>query len=735
MIESLQIAKVATYGPIPQPMAALSKLNFIFGMNGAGKTSITRLIESPALYPTSSLVWKNGTPMQAMVYNRDFVERNFNPIAKLKGVFTLGDADPAHIAAVDAKKAELEASTAKLEGWQKTLSGADGKAGMRDELGTLETQLKDKCWEQKKKHDGLFSAAFEGLRGDSAKFKTRVLQELAGNNAPSRTLEYLTDRAKMIFGPAPTIETALAGIGGESLVASESEPILAKSVVGKSDVDIAAMIQRLGNSDWVKQGMEFYHESAPACPFCQQDVISGFKKSLSSYFDESFEQDSKAIADFEAAYQADAFALTQRLAAIQASGSRFVDSETFAADKSAIESKIATNALLIAAKRKEPSQVVKLESLEGALASTRKLISDANAAIGTHNQVVSNITKERRDLTAEVWRYILDVELKKDLASFIPKKAALGAAIASLNKQILDGTAARDAIAVETKTLEKKTTSVQPTITAINALLKSFGFNSFRLAMAEGGPFYRLVRSDATDAQQTLSEGERSFVTFLYFYHLLKGSDSDTGMTNNRVVVVDDPVSSLDSDVLFIVSSLIKLLFEEMRQGKGYIKQIFVLTHNVYFHKEITFVAPRKDGGAKLSRSFWVVRKTDAGSTITRHESNPIKTSYDLLWHEVRRQDRCNLTIQNTLRRILENYFKILGGMDFDDICAKFEGKEKLVCQSLLSWVNDGSHHAHDDLYFTQDAAAIDGYIDVFKRVFIETDQGRHFEMMMAAEG
>ncbi|MFH0083694.1 AAA family ATPase, partial [Pseudomonas aeruginosa] len=69
------------------------------------------------------------------------------------------------------------------------------------------------------------------------------------------------------------------------------------------------------------------------------------------------------------------------------------------------------------------------------------------------------------------------------------------------------------------------------------------------------------------DAKETLSEGERTFVTFLYFYHLLKGSDSESGVTTDRIVVFDDPVSSLDSDILFIVSSLIKALFDEVRQG------------------------------------------------------------------------------------------------------------------------------------------------------------------------
>ncbi len=206
------------------------------------------------------------------------------------------------------------------------------------------------------------------------------------------------------------------------------------------------------------------------------------------------------------------------------------------------------------------------------------------------------------------------------------------------------------------------------------------------------------MRLDNSDAKATLSEGEKTFVTFLYFYYLLKGSESDSGMTIDRIVVFDDPVSSLDSDILFIVGSLIKGLFDEVRAGKGYIKQIFVLTHNVYFHKEVTYNSKRRDVAMK-NESFWIVRKTGLVSKIEWHPTNPIKTSYELLWAEVRKPDRSNLAIQNTLRRILENYFKILGGYDFDDLCAMFEGNEKTICKSLCSWLHDGSHYAHDSLY------------------------------------
>ena len=40
---------------------------------------------------------------------------------------------------------------------------------------------------------------------------------------------------------------------------------------------------------------------------------------------------------------------------------------------------------------------------------------------------------------------------------------------------------------------------------------------------------------------------------------------------------------------LFVVSSLIERLFEGIKDDKGNVKQIFILTHNTYFHKEVSF--------------------------------------------------------------------------------------------------------------------------------------------------
>jgi wobble nucleotide-excising tRNase len=466
------------------------------------------------------------------------------------------------------------------------------------------------------------------------------------------------------------------------------------------------------------------------CPFCQQSTSDAFAKSLNDYFDETFERDSKVIDELETNYKTDSARLQQEIKSIIATPSKFLDVEKLKAEKALLDSKITINIQRIATKKKEPSQSIELESLTNVLSETQALIYAANALISEHNRMVTNLELERRNLTAQVWKFLLEVELKIDITVYETKRDSLNTAIKALTANINSKTNARATKAEEIRALEKDTTSIQPTIDGINSLLSSFGFQGFSLAKTDNGTCYKLVRTDGTNAKETLSEGEKSFVTFLYFYHLLKGSDSESGMTTDRVVVFDDPVSSLDSDILFIVGSLIKGLFNEVRAETGHIKQIFVLTHNVYFHKEVTF-NPKRGNEAMSEETFWTVYKSGLFSKLKKHNSNPIKTSYELLWAEVRKPDHSNLTIQNTLRRILEYYFKILGGIDFDKICAKFDGKEKLICNSLFSWVHAGSHSAHDDLYISTDESTVETYLNVFRAIFEKSDHLAHYNMMM----
>ncbi len=730
MIESISIADVATFGNVAEVLDGLAQFNYFFGSNGTGKTTVSRVIANEGDYSSCTIKWKGGTKLQTLVYNRDFVDREFNQCAEFKGVFTLGSNNIVTLNKISTIKSELNVLTGKIESLALSLDGENGIGGKRAELTALEEMLRDKCWAQKRKHDAKFKGAFEGVRNSAENFKAKVLQERSSNTAALDTLLNLEKKAETLFGPAPSLLSPLSSVSFQTLISSEESPILKKRVIGKEDVDIAAMIKKLGNSDWVKEGQKFYEANELICPFCQQTTTAAFADSLREYFDEAFETDMKEIDRLATSYQVESSQVQQQIEALISAASSLLDIEALKSEKALLDSRIAANLQRIAAKRKEPSQVAELESISAIAISIKGLIDKTNLLIADHNKMVANVSRERRTLTSQVWKYILEKELAADLSNYTVSRLALDKAISSMTEQIAAARVEQEKKSAEIRDLERHTTSVQPTIDGVNGILASFGFQGFSLSRSHNPACYKLVRRDGSDAKLTLSEGERSFVTFLYFYHLLKGSDSETGITTDRVVVFDDPVSSLDSDILFIVGTLIKGLLEEVRAGTGHIKQVFVLTHNVYFHREVTF-SPRRRNVALTEESFWVVRKTGPHSKLEKHPTNPIKTSYELLWTEVRKPDRSCLTIQNTLRRILENYFKILGGVDLDHICGSFDGTEKMICRSLLSWVHAGSHYALDDIFVSGEESLTDIYLKVFRAIFEKTDQLAHFRMMM----
>jgi len=86
--------------------------------------------------------------------------------------------------------------------------------------------------------------------------------------------------------------------------------------------------------------------------------------------------------------------------------------------------------------------------------------------------------------------------------------------------------------------------------------------------------------------------------------------------------------------------------------------------------------------------------------------------------------------IENTLRRILEHYFTTLGSVDYKKLCDKFDGPDKVMCNSLFSWINAGSHAALDDAYITPSDAMVKNALRVFKEIFAESGNPGHYEMM-----
>ncbi|MBT9143083.1 MAG: hypothetical protein DDT32_01486 [Syntrophomonadaceae bacterium] len=504
MIESIHIANVATYGNVPEIMDGLSQFTYVFGSNGTGKTTISKIIDEESLFPSCTVNWQGGTKLQTLVYNEDFVKQNFDQSPELKGVFTLGEKSVDTLKKIAGAKKGYDELITKIETLTLSLEGKDGTGGKKGELAELEEELQVKCWAQKQKHDANLKGAFEGYRNSAKRFKDKILQGFKNNSASLLPIAELEKKAETVFGPTPTKEEVIPRFNAENLLNHEKNPILEKRVIGKEDVDITAMIKKLDNSDWVRQGRAYYDTNTKICPFCQQSTTEEFAQSLNEYFDETFEVDSKAISDLTTNLKTDSDWLQNEIDSIIATPSRFLDVEKVKTEKQLLDSRLTVNEQRLAAKKKEPSRVVELESISNVVTTIKELIDDANSHITEHNKMVENLSQERIDLNAQVWKYLLEEELKIDLETYRSKKDGLDKAIASMTDQINAAKKNKTEKEEEIRRLEKKTTSVQPTKDGINAILSAFGFQGFSLAEADNGISYKLVRADGSDAKETL---------------------------------------------------------------------------------------------------------------------------------------------------------------------------------------------------------------------------------------
>jgi wobble nucleotide-excising tRNase len=724
VIDYIEVHNIASYRQNdPQRLENTAALNFLFGGNGSGKTTISRLINDPLYSRDSKVSWKRDAPLETLVYNRDFVTRNFVPSAEIKGIFTLGKQASDTVQQITDLAKESRQLTLQIGNYKRTRDGEDGTRGENGRLRDMVAAFTDRCWELKVKHDRKLQGAFVGVRSDRVKFREKLLEEKKSNKAEIRTLDYLETKAESIFNAASGLESLVPVPNSLRLVGLETSPVLQRVIVGQSDVDIAGMIRKLSNSDWVRQGVNFFEINDEICPFCQQPAPESLAKSLEEYFDDSFIRNSQDVEQLCSEYRllGEQFELGVRK--LLTTSYRGLDMERLRALVDSFRDTVALNVSSLDIKKKEPSRRVTLTSVSEVVAQIENLVGEANSLIQAHNKLVANRGTEKVRLTSEIWKFLLE-DVKTELAAYEKQTADLGKALHSLDEKMSAASEERSQKDAEIRKLERQTTSIEPTINEINRDLARWGFSGFSLAKSQKNGFYKLVRQDGTSVDDTLSEGEKSFVTFLYFYRLLKGSNSETGTVNNRVVVIDDPVSSLDSNILYVVSSLIKSLFQELRDGTGQIKQLFVLTHNVYFHKEVTYKA---QGACK----FWVIRKLGSGSKIESHSSNPVKSSYELLWAELRRADPSKTSIQNTMRRIVETYFTHFGGMPFDHLEEQFEGQDQIVYKSLLSWMHDGSHAIHDDLHVSSMESGVDEFFRVFEKIFTHTEHKAHYDMMM----
>lgn len=730
MLESITIKDVATYDSTGITINNLRKINFIYGTNGCGKTTLSKLIYAPteSAYLNCSLSWRGNIPINVLVYNKDFRDRNFGK-GRIDGVFTLGQATKDEIEAIQKMQSEL--AEIKNKGIEKKNTLEKQETNKLDE----DNQFKEAIWKDIYKENELeFKEAFKGFMKKES-FKEKILDEYNDNVEALLTYQELKDRALTIFGNTPTILASIPRIEYKALLEHESDKILKKKIIGKADVPIGSLIQRLNLNDWVNEGKSFLTEDE-TCPFCQQPTITDdFKSQLEAFFDESFIQDTAMVKNVVEEYNRLSLNLQNILEQIEqehkAKSESKLDIGQYSALVKTLISQFVTNKELLNNKLKEPSRSIELISTKEQLDSIDLLLERCNEEIKTHNDIVNDYSNQRNKLIASIWRYIVEGH-RGTIESFIKKQEGLEKGIQAIQTQHKELQEKFVTLNKKIKEANKNVTSVQPSVDEINRILKSYGFLNFEIVPSKTEMNqYQIQRADGSIAESTLSEGEATFITFLYYLQLAKGSTKEDSITEERILVIDDPISSLDSNVLFVVSSLIKEIIKSIKLNIGSIKQLILLTHNVYFHKEVSFVdgRTRKNGDTH----YWIIRKNNSTSSMQAFEmENPIQSSYELLWKELSNSSKnSGITVQNTMRRIIENYFKILGKYVDDDLIKSFDNQqEQEICRSLVCWINDGSHGLPDDLYIEQQDAIVDRYHEVFKQIFVRMGHEEHYKMM-----
>ncbi|MCL1146530.1 AAA family ATPase [Shewanella marinintestina] len=733
MIESFKLKGVATYKPDGIEVNDLKKINFFYGANGCGKTTATNYLTDTSIekFNECAVQWQGGQPLKTLVYNKAFREKNFGG-SDIAGVFTIGEATTEQVEQIRLKKAEYDNEESQLKSYQKILTQKNG------ELNTAENEFTEQCWSQYKKYESDFKEALQGSLKKKL-FKDKILQFSVSATDKEQVLEYelLIEKGKTLLGERPEVYPEISFNITHSLSIIEQDEIWQKVIVGKSDVNIAAMMDALGSHDWVNQGRKYI--SNDSCPFCQQDTINdAFKAQLEGYFDDDFLVQTERVSSLKQTYSFNSKEVISSLSKLieneKHNPNSKLDLEAFIPYFYSLESAIKSNNLGFADKAEKASLQLEVSYTIDALSELKSLIDKANSEIQKHNQLATDFDNETSKFKAQVWQFLAD-EINDDFKRYFKKARGLEKAVSGLGKTVVERTEKATSLKAELAVLSKNNTSVQPAVDEINRLLKAYGFLNFEIVPSKQlANHYVIQRQDGTLALDTLSEGEVTFITFLYFVQLANGALTQDAVTENRVVVIDDPISSLDSNVLYIVSAIVKQLIKEVKDGSS-IKQLLLFTHNVYFHKEASFQGGRSNGCNQTH--FWILRKANNITTIQPYnQNNPIESSYELLWREIKEQGNNScITIQNTMRRILENYFKILGKFSDDDFEAKFQNQqEQQVCRSLLYWINDGSHCLPDDLFIQSQNDTVDIYRNVFKDVFKHSGHIAHYNMMMGIE-
>jgi wobble nucleotide-excising tRNase len=588
------------------------RFNLIYGWNGSGKTTLSKLFSSletgshlkhPHLeyeVDSGSKKWKNGQVFdeKVRVFNRDYVLEN---VEKIDGsgpnpIFILGDENKKLVKQIE----EDENEVADRETQIATLNSEKAKEDTsRGEIFTKTAKTIS---------ENVSGEATRNYRKPNAESDfTKITQKtILDSKAVAKNKSILSQQEK----PALDLLEVPNDLQ-ESLnqIVRTSSGLLGKEVVTEV---ISRLTENTDIYEWVETGIELhnYHDSK-VCEFCGQTLPEDRIKALGEHFNEADKQ-------LKIEVEEQLVKLRELLRSVK--GLQVRESSNLYTDledeyKDVVESLTRTQAELdtgltdlgkkIAEKKLKTTEKMSLEhKIE--VSSFTSTIAAVNKVIEKHNQKTSNFEKEKdkarealknhylSDIVDEIRKIDESVKLKSTKITMLTDGVSgKTLSLADLRRRVTDNRA--------------KVSSSHKACKQINDRLKMF-LGRDEIVFEVSGDGYVIKRHD--EIAQDLSEGERTAIAFVYFTVQLQDQNFDL---KNGIVVIDDPISSLDSNSLFQAFAFLK---DSVKDAK----QVFIFTHNFEFMRQVKnwFFHIRKVGGVE-QRSFYMISNKDVAGKRTAY--------------------------------------------------------------------------------------------------------------------
>lgn len=700
--------------------ASDKKVTLLYGLNGTGKSTLSNFLYSPTDRKFAACSTEGVGDAHVYVYNAKFVRDHFYEIDKLNGIFTLSKINREVEEEIKNKTLLL----ADLDSKEAALAAEAEEKSNRFHLKRAAAE--DAVWEIKKRYSGGDRVLEYCLKG-MMKSKEALFDCLSGvalpTEAPTKTIEILKQEVEAIQGDnakgyptIPEVEVLGADI--------EENQIFSQAIVGNQDSPIASLIKKLGNGDWVSQGLPFveklHTEGDETCPFCQAKTLSeAVAYSIKSYFDETFEAQLQILRRLKLDYSA--------LIKTESLFEPYADNPFYMARKSEVEALYGrvvsiwkANEEAIERKMKGPSASVTLNDSGSAIAALNSVIREINSAILVHNQKIDNRVSALSQIKSDFWticrweyRAVIDV-CEADADAFRTEQKEL---LERTNKYSSDKQRLRNELAE----LQKKTVNIEQAINVINSRLVDLGIDSFHIIKAAENRYK--VSRNGTEGEDflTLSEGEKTVISFLYFVELCKGKKSATQIGDRKIVVIDDPISSLSHLYVFNIGEIIKAEFCNSEK----FEHVIVMTHSLYFFYELT---ETKQEMREKKQTLLRLIKNSAGSKIVEMKYEEIQNDYQAYWNIVMDEGQHPAIIANCMRNIIEYFFNFVKNMPLSNVFQQriFRDPKHLA---FYRFMNRESHSLGQNIF---DHKEFDyaRFRECFKLIFEEAGFHEHYRAM-----